>query len=122
MTMTQQDNTNEELFRLVNDIEHYGKDWADKLEAATLLEETKTVVRAEIANRFRKEQPSMTKRDAEEMALISSAYHKHILAMVGAKRSANIARVMLEAARAKFDAHRTAEVSRRAELTKYQPR
>jgi hypothetical protein len=120
--MPQQDPTAEELFRLVNDIENYGKDWADKLEAATLLEETKTIVRTEIANRIRGENLGMNKRDSDEQALVSKQYRDHLLAMVAAKRSANIARVMLEAAKAKFDAYRTAEVSRRAELTKYQAR
>lgn len=112
----------DELFRLSESIDTLGKDWADKQHAANLLEETKTIVRAEIANRIRSEHPHMTRRDAEIAALVSAHYRDHVNSMVNAKRDANIARVNLEAVRARFEAMRTAEVSRRAEVTRFQSR
>lgn len=108
------------LLELVEEINKCGKDWADKSHAATLLEETKTAVRSEIANRIRRTNPHMTRRDAEVEALVSDDYRSHIVAMADARRDANLARVHYENAKAKFDAMRTAEVSRRAELTRYQ--
>jgi hypothetical protein len=110
-----------EMFRLAEEIRILGEDWADKLRAAQLLEETKTSVRAEIALRIRGTSNRMTRRDSEDAALLSEDYKQHVHAMVDAKHAANLARVRLEAARSQFDAMRTAEVSRRAEMNKYQP-
>ena len=123
--MVELDTTNSEqniseMFKLSVDIEVYGKDWADKLHAASLLDETKTVVRLEIANRIRRENPGMSRRDSEDMAIMSADYRSHLMAMIDAKRAANIARIMLEKAKTQFEAMRTAEVSRRVEMNQYQ--
>jgi hypothetical protein len=105
------------LFEIANEIDALGTDWADKTHAANLLEETRTTVRAEIAIDIRTER-GCNKRDAEEAALVSTRYREHTTAMVNARHAANLARVKLEAARAKFEAMRTAEVSRRSELNR----
>jgi hypothetical protein len=108
------------LLWLSSEYGRLGTVWTQLQHAASLLEETKTRVRAQIANRIRFENPKLARRDAEEQALLSDDYMSHIQAMVDARLKANQARVELEVIKTEFDAVRTAEVSRRAEMNKYQ--
>ncbi len=118
--MNSDDNANRLLW-LSSEYGRLGNIWAQLQHAASLLEETKTRVRAQIANGLRAENPRLNRRDSEEQALLSDEYMSHITAMIEARRQANLARVELEVIKTEFDAVRTAEVSRRAEMTKYQP-
>jgi hypothetical protein len=111
----------DQLFELANEIDTTGQDWADKTHAANVLEETKTTVRAEIALSLRREK-GLNKRDADEEALVHPRYKEHVDAMLNARHAANIARVRLEACKARYEAMRTAEVSRRAELNRLSSR
>jgi hypothetical protein len=89
-----------------------GEDWADKDAAATLLEETKKTVLAEL----------MLKADgssaaAKEMnALADPVYRLHVTNMVTARREANKAKIRWETGKTWAELRRSAESTKRAEM------
>lgn len=89
-----------------------GEEWADKDEAAALMEETRKPLLAEL------KLGSTEKSDAarETEALASQAYRDHLAAMVHARGEANRARVKYDSARVLAEARRTQESTRRAEM------
>lgn len=92
-----------------------GHEWADCEAAASLLEETRKSVRAQFAMEFYKEAGSSAK--AELMAEADARYVEHLTKQVAARRLANIARVNFDAHKAWIELVRSAEASRRAEMT-----
>ena len=90
-----------------------GEDWADKESAASLLEETRRNVRAEIMRQSNEK----TIAAAEAFAEASIRYKEHIISMVEARRIANRAHVNYKAAHVWVDLARSLESTRRAEMT-----
>jgi len=88
--------------------------WADAEAGASLLEETRKSVRAQIANEALATAGSLGK--AELAAEASQTYIDHVKAMVAARREANIAKVNYDAGKIWVDLTRTRESSRRAEM------
>jgi hypothetical protein len=89
-----------------------GEEWADQDAAASLLEETRKTVLAELMNGLT---GSMTSRESE--ALANPVYKLHVTNMVSARKAANRAKVRYDSARAWCELVRTQEATRRAEIT-----
>lgn len=106
--------------RIAQAIEMAGKAWADAAHAANLLEKTKDSVLAELILSTRDDvepgEKKMAWTEAEMRAKASEDWQNHVYAMIEARHKANLARVHYDATTAKFEALRTAEASRRAEL------
>lgn len=97
-----------------NHIASAGHEWADKEAAASLFEETRRSVRAQIAIDNFKDAGSVSK--AELIAEASKIYREHIKAMVNARKDANIAKVKYDSGKLWSDLVRTQESTRRAEM------
>jgi hypothetical protein len=97
-------------------IEEAGTAWAHAVHAADLLEKTTRPVLSEITNNIRKAEPDLSRREAEDLAQATPQYLEHIYAALDARREANIARAKLDAAKAKFEAMRSAQASHRASI------
>ena len=100
--------------RISDDVIAAGEEWADRESAARHLEEVKASVRAELACKWMEEGDSATKADTK--ALASSAYRDHLVAMVEARRKANLARVIYDGARLRAEMIRTKEATLRSEM------
>jgi len=99
--------------RLANDIRDAGSDWSDLDAAASLLEETKSVLLAELMSAC----PEGVALGTKEMrAKADPVFREHVKRMVEARRVANRARVRYHALQVLADLRRTAEASKRAEL------
>ncbi len=94
-------------------LEEAGNDYADKEAAASLLEETKSIVLAQLKT------TSMEKSDAarETQAKAMRAYREHIGQMVEARRDANKAKVLYRSIQSWLDFVRTKEATERAKMT-----
>lgn len=82
-----------------------GATWAELNAAANLLEETRKVVLARYTGEYAPTAKSHA--DAERQAMADGRYLEHIQAMVAARKSADIAKVHAECARAEFERRRT---------------
>jgi hypothetical protein len=91
-----------------------GESWADLNAAASLLEETRKTVLAEISVGFIRKGDTATA--AEKKAYASERYKKHVDDMVHARREANRARVKYDSGKAFSGLVRTQESTRRAEM------
>jgi hypothetical protein len=89
-----------------------GEEWSDRDAAASLLEESRKSVLAELTTLAAGK--SMAEREAN--ALAADTYREHIKAMVEARRIANRAKVNYDAARAWIDITRTVEATKRQEM------
>lgn len=90
-----------------------GCEWADKRHAAMLLAETLKPLRAKLFL----EAQGKSVAEREHMALAHPDYTAHVKLMADADREEIKAKVRFEAKKAKLDAMRTLESTRRAELT-----
>lgn len=97
-----------------NKLLQVGEEWADLDGKACSLEETRKVLLSQIA--LTHIERGETSAKAETRALADQVYVEHIDAMVCARTEANKARARLDAARAWFDAWRTQESTKRAEM------
>lgn len=88
-----------------------GEEWADLDAAASLLEETKKSVLAELMNKLT---GSIAARESE--ALADPVYKAHVTSMVNERKKANRAKVRYDSAKAWCELVRTQESSRRAEM------
>lgn len=100
---------------LANAIQKTGDAWAHARHAWELLEKTTKSVLSELTNTERRLDPSLTRKEAEDIAQGSDEYRTHLYATIDAKRTCNLAMVAFEAAKARFEASRSAEASRRAQ-------
>lgn len=91
-----------------------GSGWSDKEHAASLLEETRKSVRAQIAVKYLEKGDSAAK--AELYAEQDQIYLDHLKAMCEARRQANLAKVNYDAGRNWVENLRTNESTRRAEM------
>ena len=94
-----------EKFRIV------AKGWAQKHAAASLLEETKTAVVAQMIGR----QGDIPHNKAERMVKASDEWHSFIKGMVEAREAANLAKVQMEYIRMLQSERQSAEANARAE-------
>lgn len=90
-----------------------GEEWADLDAAASLLEETRKSI---LANLMRQSGEAAHNK-AETFALAHPDYGDHLADMVEKRRLATRARVGYDAARVEADMMRSAEATRRAEIT-----
>jgi hypothetical protein len=93
-------------------LETAGEDYADKESAASLLEETKKTLLAQLKTM------SKASSDAakETEAMASAGYKEHITNMVEARRQANRAKVRYEAMRVWVELKRTEAANERAAM------
>ena len=91
-----------------------GQTWAELDGSARLLEETRKTLLSQLSMEYIKKGESSAKAECQAMA--SADYDLHIRSMVDARTEANNARARLDAAKAWFDAWRTQESSKRAEM------
>jgi hypothetical protein len=98
------------------DIEKYGTAWAQARADADALEKTTPSYRAELTNNIRRDNPKVSRKEAEDMAIGSPDFRAHLLAGVDARHRANVARVKYDSAQARFEALRSVEATRRTEM------
>ncbi len=101
---------------IAHDIEKFGKDWAQKKHAADLLEKSTSAVLAQLTNEVRRADVDLTRKEAEDIAKGSPQYLGHIYATADARLASNLARVAYDAANARFEALRSLEATKRAEI------
>lgn len=89
-----------------------GETWADCDAAASILEETRKTVLAELMNQS--QASSMAAK--ESAALADPVYRLHVTNMVNARKDANRAKVRFDGAKLLAELRRSEESSRRAEL------
>ena len=90
-----------------------GNDWADKESAASLLEDTRHSILAEIMNN----QDSKLSNSAKEtLARASKDYIAHIQKMTSARHEANKAKVKWEASKTLASLRQTQESLKKAEM------
>lgn len=87
-------------------------DWADKHNAASLLEETKTAVLAQRMKALGDVPAAHAERDVKA----SQEWAEFIKGMVNARYAANRAKVKLEYMRLRFNEWQSAEANKRAEM------
>ena len=80
--------------RIYHNIIEAGEEWADREAAASLLEETRKTVLAELVN---SSPTSMSVAAREALALADAAYKLHLTNMVVARKEANKARMRYDA-------------------------
>lgn len=81
-----------------------------------LLEKTTKSVLSELTNNERRLDPELSRKEAEDIAQGSEEFRAHIYATLDAKRAYNLADVAFVAAKARFEATRSVEASRRAQV------
>lgn len=104
--------------RIAHDIAEKGEIWARLDDASRLLERTRDTVLARLILDI-KDREKCSMRQAELLAKASNDWENHVYAATEAKLKANLARVQFDAAKARFEAMRSAEASRRAEMTTF---
>jgi len=95
-----------EQFRIV------AKSWTQKHAAASILEETKTAVLAQMIGR----QGDIAYNQAERIVKSSEEWRAFIKDMVEAREAANLSKVKMEYMRMRFSEWQSAEANRRAEM------
>ena len=106
---------------IANEIESRGRTWADLKATAKLLElQMPSVKAATIQNLLDQGAAAtgrkITRRDAEDLALLDPEFQLVQETAVYARRAANMAEAEFKAVQARFEAMRTAEATRRAEM------
>lgn len=99
-----------------HELDEAGRAYANAKHAADLLEGTNGAVRAELTNAKRREFPELSRKECEDMALGSPEWRNHVYATADAVREKNLALARWKAVQARFEAMRTAEATRRAQM------
>ena len=99
-----------EQFRVV------AKEWVDADEAASLLEETKTIVFSEMVGKLISSDLKLAVNRAELLAKSSDEYKEFVTTMVKTRSKANLLKVKLEYLRMKFSEAQSADATKRAEM------
>lgn len=94
-----------------HELEKSGLYWADCDAAASMFEENKKTVLADLMN-----EGAGPKTEREMRALSSNVYKEHLEKMVAARKEANRARVSYEARKVLAEMRRSEESTRRAEM------
>jgi hypothetical protein len=95
-----------EQFRVI------AKEWVDLDKAATLLEETKSLV---LSQRI-KALGDMPHNRAEAQVKASPEWHDHVTKLVEARSAANLKKVQMEYLRMKFSEWQSENANKRAEM------
>ena len=101
---------------IAHELEEAGVEYADKKHAADLLDGTRSAVRAQLTNEKRREFPELSRKECEDLAIATDEWRNHVYACADAEKARNIAYAKWKAVQAKFEAMRTAEATRRAQL------
>jgi hypothetical protein len=88
------------------------KEWVEKDAAASLLEETKSAVLAQMMAKLGDVPVSHAERDVKS----SEVWTDHVSKIVEARREANLAKVKMEWIRMRFAEAQSAEATKRAEM------
>lgn len=99
-----------EQFRII------AKKWVDQDNAASILEETKTVVLAERKNNLIKVNPKLSDAAADRQARSEPEWKEFVVAMVEARTKANLLKYQLEYLRMKHGELQSFEATKRAEM------
>ena len=100
--------------KIYEEIMRCGAAWSDRDAAASILEETKAIVFAELFN----SQPNeLSIAVREHAARADPSFRLHVTNMVAARKEANWAKVKLRAAETLAELRRSEETSRRAEMS-----
>ena len=99
--------------RTYHELERAGLYWADADAAASMYEESKKSVLADLMN----ETNGGTNVERERHALASRVFKEHVEKMVAARKEANRAKVRYDALRVLAEMRRTEESTRRAEAS-----
>jgi len=99
--------------QIYNLVMQAGLDWTEQAAAAHILEETKSIVLAELINQ---QPPSLGVAAKENEAKADPAYRLHITNMVTARKEANRARVKYKSAEMLAELRRSQESTRRQEM------
>lgn len=94
-----------------------GKAWAEAEAVASMLENSRHSVRAQLAIEYLKTSGAV--KQSELQAEADSKYTDHLAAMVDARRKANIAKVNFESSKIWSELIRTFEASKRAEMNAF---
>lgn len=105
----------------VGQVEELGIEWADKDAEASLLEETKKtllaqLVREQVAGAKATGGKPMSMAQAESLAMSDPRYEAHLKAMIEARREANRARVRYDSGKVKIELMRSLVAARREEM------
>jgi len=92
------------------------KKWVDADRAASLMEETKSSVFAEMTNKLLVEHLDMAVNRAETMVRSGKDWREFVTTMVKLRSDANLHKVHLEYIRMKFSEWQSHEATRRAEM------
>lgn len=98
-----------EQFRVV------AKEWVEADEAASILEETKSIVFSEMVGKIISDDLKIAVNRAELLAKSSDDYKEFVTSMVKARSRANLLKVKLEYLRMRFSEAQSAEATARAE-------
>lgn len=99
--------------RSFHELERAGLYWADADAAASMFEESKKSVLADLMN----ETNGGTNAERERRALASQIYKQHVEKMVAARKEATRAKVRYDALKVLAEMRRTEESTRRAEAS-----
>lgn len=99
-----------EQFRVV------ARQWVHADEAASLMEETKSAVFAEMTSKLLIENITMAVNRAETITRSSSEWKEYVTTMVQLRSKANLLKVQLEYIRMKFSEMQSHEATKRAEM------
>jgi hypothetical protein len=98
---------------LIERLRVLGLQWADLDAAASLLDDTRKTVLAEVMRAL----PGKSMAEREMHGLAHPDYVQHLSAASEARRKANRARVSYQSEQARIELIRTAESTRRAQMT-----
>ena len=99
--------------KIMAKVVEYGNEWADKQEAADLLDEEKKNVLARLKLSFKSEKSDAAK---ETLARAENEWTSYIVEMCKAKKEATKAKVRYDAAKSWADGLRTKAANLRAEM------
>ena len=89
--------------------------WVDADAAASLLEETKSAIFAEMTSKLIEENIRLAVNRAEVIVKSSKEWKDHVTKMVEARRNANMHKVQMEYLKMRFSEQMSVEATHRAE-------
>ena len=106
-----------ELMQLALELERLGDVWAEKRGMFLRLDNRKKAFLAQLTNKMRASDPEMSRREAQDLAEGSDEWEQFLSGLSEAETEMNFARVAYEGVKARFEAQRTADATRRAAMT-----
>jgi hypothetical protein len=103
--------------QIMRDLARVGTDYANLKHAFKTLEKTQKPVLSKLTNDARRDDPDLSRREAEDIATASEIFTEHLHKMQQAELQKDLAYAQLEALRAFIEALRSHEATRRSEMT-----